>query len=159
MKSTKTDTVEEKGRRILIRELKKRGHTVESLKEFAHAKDLVVDGKIDVQVKISSSAQWQLHYFKLLKVDVINDIQHFKQLRKLPHPEMVWLFYSLSEKEVFILTERDVQRLVAKDIKGYYGVDDRHDKIVRTKNPFSDHCALKIKHLNPYKDNWRIFKR
>lgn len=157
--ATKTDSVEEQGRCILIRELKKRGHSVESLTKFSQGKDLVVDGKINVQIKISSSGRWHLRYFKFLKVDIIDDIQHFKELRKLSHPERVWMFYSLSEKEVFVLTERVVQRLVAKVIKGYYGVDDRHDKIDRRKNPFSDHCLLKIKDLNAYKDNWGIFER
>lgn len=40
--------------------LKRHRHEVEALREFVHGKDFVVDGKIEVQVKISSSDSFEI---------------------------------------------------------------------------------------------------
>jgi hypothetical protein len=78
---------------------------------------------------------------------------------ELAHPNIIWIMVKLKDQDIstarlFIATALQIQNVV---IKHYQVMLDKHDGI-RPRNPRTLHCALFVKDLAEFEDNWSVFE-
>lgn len=77
---------------------------------------------------------------------------------ELAYPNVIWIMVKLKDQDIstarfFVATALQVQNVV---IKHYRAMLAKHDGI-RPRNPRTLHCALFIKDLTEFENNWSLF--
>jgi hypothetical protein len=112
---------------------------------------------VAVQVKTIKTGDWQLNADRYLLIEQTGDRQVVRGLGPEPHPGLMCVFVRLgvtyAADEFYVLSWRDVQRLVAQN----YRANLKRLGGVRPRNPSSRHTAVSTKHLEPFRDAWTAF--
>jgi hypothetical protein len=117
-------------------------------------KDLRV---VPIQVKASRYMSWQFSLDKFLEIELKGEIQRVKRKKRLSHPDLICVFVRLVEQskdEFFILHMRDVQNIICRNHKSFL----KRCGGRRPRKPSSMHTAIKVEHLQQFKDNWKLVK-
>jgi hypothetical protein len=116
---------------------------------------------VPVQVKTSNS-DTLMHSTITKWVDVKiskKGVQIMGKPVELAHPNIIWIMVKLKDQDIstarlFIATALQIQNVV---IQHYQVMLDKHDGI-RSRNPRTLHCALFVKDLAGFEDNWSVFE-
>ncbi len=116
---------------------------------------------VPVQVKTSNSgtlAHSTITNWVDIKISK-KGVQTIGEPVELAYPNVIWIMVQLKDQDIstarfYIATALQIQNVV---IKHYRAMLAKHDGI-RPRNPRTLHCALFIKDLVEFEDNWSLFK-
>ncbi len=106
---------------------------------------------IPIQVKTINGPSWQYDASDFLEIEIIDDFQHVRGKKPLLNPDLVCIYIFLhpdERDEFYIFSLRDLQQHTFEVYKSRK----------RPKNPTSTHCAVFPRHLQPFRDNWKLIE-
>jgi hypothetical protein len=112
---------------------------------------------IPVQVKMINGGGWQFSADTFLNIEILGNKQTIKGNITLLNPELLCVLVLLKDNgsdEFYILHLRDLQDHIARDYESYLKLKGG----LRPKKPQSMHCVVSPKHLEAFRDNWKLLK-
>lgn len=160
-----TKLVGQVGEHLVCAELGRRGLVAAPFAGNVPGYDLVATDKsytaVPIQVKTCNGTSWQFSLDTLLVIgfDPETGRQRIAGLRKMPNPDLVfvyvWLGHTKKKQDrFFVLTLVELQHITRDHHQAFL---ERHDG-VRPKNPASLHCALSLRHFEPFEDRWDLIR-
>ncbi len=155
-----TQLTKQVGEYLVACELARRGFLAATFSGNVPEFDLIVTNgngvSLPVQVKTSNSGTWQFSIDRFVDITMKGDRQIMGKKKPLAVPNLICVFViagkQYGDDQFFVLAWSEVQELA---IAHYKSVLAAHGG-VRPKKPESLHCALYLKELEGYRDNWGL---
>lgn len=123
---------------------------------------------IPIQVKAARGPQWLSPANNWINLEVVGNRQVDHGDRKLDHPNLIYVFVALAEKNAvqaqestkdrfFVLTQQDVQNIMAPAYRAY--MEGRKVPWCRPRNPASFDARLNASQMEGFENNCDLVRR
>lgn len=121
---------------------------------------------LPIQVKAARGLQWPTRADAWLHLEVVGRRQVDHGDRELDHPSLIYAYVAIAPRtdsptpprdRFFVLTQRDVQQIVAPAYRAY--MESRSVPWQRPRNHASFDARLDAAQLEPYEHNWDLIRR
>lgn len=149
------------GEYLVSSELNRRGYIAICFKENIPEFDILATDEnlntIPIQVKaIRKGGAFQTKATQWMDIEFKGKVQIIKRKVRLNNPELLFVMVIIGEKygqdEFYLLKQKDLQNLYYRKYKNWL---NKHNGL-RPRKPYSLHCAVTEKDLQPHKDNWAL---
>ncbi|WP_216328481.1 hypothetical protein [Deinococcus aestuarii] len=123
---------------------------------------------IPIQVKAARGPQWLSPANNWVNLEVIGNRQVDHGDRKLDHPNLIYVFVAIADKNAlraeerakdrfFVLTQREVQNIMAPAYRSY--MEGRKEPWCRPRNPAAFDARLNASQMEVFENNWDLVRR
>jgi hypothetical protein len=141
------------GENLVVAELGRRGYIATAFAGNVPDIDILAVNSLGktfpIQVKAIQGASWQFDIRTFLEVLLLNDTQVVKGKTRSANRKLLCIFVQIGSNghDKFFIFRWD-------NLQDYFYATYKDGK--RPRNPKSFHCAIWPKHLEKFRDNWKI---